>query len=140
MDGTIQVDSERGKGSMFSFHIWVEVPNEEVQNTTVVSDAPTVLNKIKSFAQESNHTIWTYGTPENLEEIQKKMSKLILRMEMDNWEKAEMFAETIKQLTADAPIEIKSTILRLKMAVQKEDYNKAFAAFEVLKENYQQQD
>ena len=55
-------------------------------------------------------------------------------------EKAEMFAETIKQLTADAPIEIKSTILRLKMAVQKEDYNKAFAAFEVLKENYQQQD
>ena len=68
------------------------------------------------------------------------MSKLILSMEMDNWEKAEMFAETIKQLTADAPREIKSTILRLKMAVQKEDYNKAFAAFEVLKENYQQQD
>ena len=140
MDGTIQVDSERGKGSMFSFHIWVEVPNEEVQNTTVVSDAPTVLNKIKSFAQESDDTIWTYGTPENLEEIHKKMSKLILSMEMDNWEKTEIFAETIKQLTADAPIEIKSTILRLKMAVQKEDYNKAFAAFEVLKENYQQQD
>ena len=31
-------------------------------------------------------------------ELEKNMSKLILAVEMDNWEKAEMFAEAIKEL------------------------------------------
>ena len=60
------------------------------------------------------------------------MSKLILSVEMENWEKAEMFAETIKQLTKDAPGEVKSAALRLKMAVQKGDYEKVTTAFETL--------
>ena len=44
-----------------------------------------------------------------------------------------MFAEAIKELLEDAPREIKSAALRLKMAVQKGDYEKAVAAFELLK-------
>jgi uncharacterized protein HemY len=43
-----------------------------------------------------------------------------------------MFMESIKQLTESAPQEIKSAVLRLKMAVQKGDYDKAAAAFEKL--------
>ena len=53
---------------------------------------------------------------------------------MDNWEKAEAFGESIKQLTSDAPKEIKTTALRLKMAVQKADYDKTTDAYEKLKE------
>ena len=60
------------------------------------------------------------------------MSKLILSVEMENWEKAEMFAESVKQLTEEAPREIKSAALRLKMAVQRGNYEKAAVAFEVL--------
>ena len=60
------------------------------------------------------------------------MSKLILCVEMENWEKAEMFAETVKQLLAEAPGEVKSAALRMKMAVQKGDYEKTTKAFEVL--------
>ena len=37
-----------------------------------------------------------YGTPENTEGLKKNLSKLILCVEMENWEKAEMFMETIK--------------------------------------------
>ena len=60
------------------------------------------------------------------------LSKLILCVEMENWEKAEMFAETVKQLVEGAPREVKSAALRMKMAVQKGDYEKATAAFELL--------
>mgnify|MGYP003340410397 CR=1 FL=1 len=44
---------------------------------------------------------------------------------MKNWEKAETFAEAVRQLVASAPPDIKSLGLRMKMAVQKADYDKA---------------
>ena len=133
MDGNIRVESEPGKGSMFCFHIWVEIPMEEMNGQAEVSEPYTMPNIVQSLADlEENQNIWKYGEPENLEEIRKKMSKLILSVEMENWEKAEMFAETLKQLTAEAPGEVKSAALRLKMAVQKGDYEKVTAAFEKL--------
>ena len=64
--------------------------------------------------------------------LKKILSKLILCVEMENWEKAEGFADTVKQLTAEAPREAKSAALRLKMAIQKENYEKTAAAFETL--------
>ena len=66
--------------------------------------------------------------------IKKMMSKLILCIEMENWEKAEMFMETVRQLTEDAPKEIKTGVLRLKMSVQKANRDKATDAFSTLKE------
>jgi hypothetical protein len=53
---------------------------------------------------------------------------------MENWEKAEMFSEGIRQLTADAPGEIKTAVLRLKMAVQKGDAEKSSKACAKLQE------
>lgn len=133
MDGNIRVESEPGRGSMFCFHIWVEVPQEELeyQGAAPVNDTPqNILHSLSDI--EENQDIWEYGKAENMEEIRKKMSKLILSVEMENWEKAEMFAETIKQLTKNAPGEVKSAALRLKMAVQKGDYEKVTTAFETL--------
>ena len=133
MDGNIRVESERGKGSMFSFHIWVEIPQDEIKKQTGSMENYTVPTMVQSLSEiEDNQSIWQYGEAENLDEIRKKMSKLILSVEMENWEKAEMFAETVKQLTKDAPAEVKSGALRLKMAVQKGDYEKVSAAFEKL--------
>lgn len=152
MGGSIHVESNEGKGSTFSFHIWVELPGdcescireckadpekgevhaaepEKKQKT----DQDMVLQKLNSLnAGRVSDKIWKYGEPENKEEIEKKMSKLILSVEMENWEKAEMFAETVKQLVEEAPREVKSAALRMKMAVQKGDYEKATAAFELL--------
>ena len=45
-----------------------------------------------------------------------------------------LFAETVKKLLEEAPREIKSAGLRLKMAVQKGDYDKAMTAIEALQE------
>ena len=62
------------------------------------------------------------------------MSKLVLSVEMDNWEKAEMFAEALKTLLAEAPREVKSAALRLKMSVQKGDRGKTMEAFDSLQQ------
>lgn len=132
MDGGIQVESEEGKGSTFTFHIWVEVPPEEAECVTENVDVDEVLDKLKSLSeQENSEEIWKYGTNENLEELHKKMSKLILCIDMENWEKAEMFMDTIRQLTEDAPREVKTAVLRLKMSVQKANKDKAADAFSV---------
>ena len=146
MGGNIHVNSEVGRGTVFSFNIWVEIPEEEYliqgrylnyglkEYVTEHDERQTIINKLQNLMDnDSGDNIKVFGKDENLEEIDKKMTKLILSMEMDNWEKAEMFAETIKELTEEAPREIKSAALRLKMAVQKGDYDKAVAAFELLK-------
>ena len=147
MGGNIHVESNLGKGTIFSFHIWVELPEEECKGNnvqqstessggnTVRTDEQVLLQKLQSLTEGNlSENIWKYGTPENKEEIEKKMSKLILSVEMENWEKAEMFAETVKQLLEEAPKEIKSAALRMKMAVQRGNYEKATSAFETLQE------
>ncbi len=141
MGGNIHVESTVGKGTIFTFDIWVEIAEEDKSDAEESTEQEynaefiekDMLGKLQSLSTNSvGEKIWKYGEPENKEEIEKKMSKLILCLEMENWEKAEMFAETVKQLVEEAPREVKSHALRLKMAIQKGDYEKATAAFELL--------
>lgn len=45
-----------------------------------------------------------------------------------------MFMETVRQLAEGAPPEVKRTILRLKMAIQKGSYDKVIAEYHKLGE------
>lgn len=141
MGGTIQVESEYGQGTHFSFYIWVEIPEEEkniedLQKEKGRNEAKTeqiLFDKLKKVTTDiSKGNIWKYGEEENREELQKKMSKLMLCILMENWEKAEMLAETVKQLVEEAPKEIRNAAFRMKMAVQKEDMLKATEGHERL--------
>ncbi len=142
MGGEIHVQSDAGKGTVFSFGIWVDVPENQTnaaEDAGIVSeetaDKQELLHKLQSLAEEQGSSkMWTYGEPENREELEKKLSRLILSVEMENWEKAEMFAETVRQLVDGAPREVKSAALRLKMAVQKSDYDKVQSAYEMINE------
>jgi hypothetical protein len=86
----------------------------------------------KERNEERFENIRKFGTQENKENLQKNLSKLILCVEMENWEKAEMFMETIRQLTEEAPQDVKRAVLRLKMAIQKENYDKVTENYEEL--------
>jgi len=132
MGGNVHVESEKNKGSMFSFHIWVE--NPAIEGSAVDNQMHSYNVELPKFDQMNENKTNDFGTPENFTEIEKKLSKLILCIEMDNWEKAEMFTEALKQLTAEGPQPIKSAMLRLKMAVQKADREKAVVAFDTFRQ------
>lgn len=135
MGGRIEVESEKNKGSTFSFSIWVEGCGDETGEQQF-SGSGAVPSGIPDgeFAEEEDtfDSVRVYGSDENLKNLKRNLSKLILCVEMENWEKAEMFMEIIRELTAGAPPEIKRTTLRLKMAIQKEEYEKVAKAFEEL--------
>ena len=142
MGGDIHVESDEGKGTIFSFHIWVELPEdctellmtEKEEKEQIVKVEQELLDKLHKLSDtRMSGKIWEYGEAENQKELEKKMSKLMLSVVMENWEKAEMFAETIKQLVEEAPKEIKSAAFRLKMAVQRGDTQKATEMYERLK-------
>ncbi|MEE1217057.1 MAG: hypothetical protein U0K78_06045, partial [Agathobacter sp.] len=132
MGGHITVDSEPNKGTMFSFSIWVESVDEE-------SGVKLTENKYAKNIREAFETdeelskTYEYGSKDNISEMKTHMSKLILCLEMDNWEKAEMFADSIKRLTSQAPKDIKVLALKLKMAVQKADYDQSVEKYNELK-------
>ncbi len=74
-----------------------------------------------------------FGSEYNKEELKKRMEKLILSIELGSWEKAETLAGTIKALTEGAGGDMKRIILRLEMAIRKENYDKSIAAYEQVK-------
>lgn len=133
MGGNIEAESEKGRGSTFSFSIWVGAEETQAQGTP--DDIKSVFLQMAAHmekAGENTENIKTYDTAENREALRKNLSRLILCVEMDNWEKAEMFMETVRQLTEGAPPEVKRTILRLKMAIQKGSYDKVTAEYHKL--------
>lgn len=134
MGGTIEVESEKGKGSNFSFSIWVTVPEGEEMpaSSGFFQGMPSAFSRRRPIQDEQEDDMRRYGSEANRSNLKRTLSKLILCVEMENWEKAEVFADTVKQLTGEAPREVKSTALRLKMAVQKENYEKTSAAYDAL--------
>lgn len=134
MGGRIEVESEKNKGSNFSFSIWVGVceGDEAVLRQPDDSKYDSSRMSQNADAETDPEDIRIYGTEENRKSLKKNLSKLILCVEMENWEKAESFMETIRQLTEEAPQDVKRIVLRLKMAVQKENYEKAATEFEKL--------
>lgn len=139
MGGRIEVEGEKNKGSTFSFSIWLGISKEDETPQQAEEGKNPVYTPFTSMASAQEEgddfgNIKEYGTPENLDNLRRNLSKLILCVEMENWEKAEMFMETIRQLTEGAPREISREILRLKMAVQKENYDKVAAQYKQLEE------
>ena len=134
MGGHITVDSELNKGTMFSFSIWVETA-EEAAEVKLSVDNNYAKNIHEALgADDEIEKAYIYGSEENRKELDEHMSKLILCLEMENWEKAENFSNSIKQLTIQAPKDIKVAALRMKMAVQKADYDKSVDEYNTLKE------
>ena len=136
MGGRIEVESEKNKGSHFSFSIWAGICEGEAGTI----QKPDERRDLKAFAmpgtsspeEDDSENIRKFGTRENRENLKRILSKLILCVEMENWEKAEMFMETVRQLTEEAPREVKRVTLRMKMALQKENYDKVIAEYEEL--------
>lgn len=133
MNGAIHVESEKGSGSCFSFNI-------KLRTSGNVGESQEFNDIYKKWAelttdneQDSRENYLEFGSENNIIELKKRMEKLILSIELGSWEKAEMLADTIKALVAKADEDVRRKILKMEMAVRKENYEKSISAYEQAK-------
>ena len=133
MHGNIHLDSEKGKGSSFSFS--VRLHQAQGKGTEGKGhEMLEYLNRSQGLAGNGSlEEIFQFGTPENGEEIRSKMEKLILCMEVGAWDKAEAFTHNLKSLVGQGPKDMKRTAFRLEMNVRKEDLSKSMEQYNNLK-------
>jgi len=135
MHGTINVESEENKGSMFSFSVIVKLPEEvEANELGKERNIQTIKKNAMLLAEGEGDRLYQYGTPENRKELREELDKIILCMDMGSWEKAEMFAGTIKKLVQGGSEEIRRAAFRMELATRKENSEKAIAAYELIQE------
>ncbi|MBE5938553.1 MAG: PAS domain-containing protein [Lachnospiraceae bacterium] len=126
MHGSINVESDKGHGSMFSFSIRVKVPESEMVAT---SDSEAVsIADFKNTIRQKERVNEESDSSHNLDMIKGILEKLMLCVDMESWEKAELFADNLKQLLAEGEPESRRAILKLEMAVRKENQEKAITA------------
>ncbi len=133
MNGSIRVQSEKGKGSTFSFYVRLKT-NSNIHES---QDYTQIFEKWDAFRErardEEEARFYQFGTDENKREIKKRMEKLVLSIELGAWEKAEMLAETIKTLLENGDGDLKSPLLRMSMAIRKENYERSIETYGMLK-------
>lgn len=134
MNGEVDVQSEKGKGSAFSFSVRLKKAekqknvSEEVYTGWYTYEG---LGKVKmeGFDSYEADEVYRFGSPENRKEMINALEKLVICIEMENWKKAENFAATIKGLIPAEDRELYREAFRLELVVRKADKEKALEQY-----------
>lgn len=135
MKGSIRLESEPGKGSTFSFSVRMRIPESvEVEHHDEVIKTLKLdhVKRARSVLEESDK-MNIFGTKENRQEFDRMMEKMIICVDMENYEKAEFFADSVKSLILDGPAELKQLAFRMQMMIRKEDGVQARKYYEELR-------
>lgn len=135
MGGDVNVESEKGKGSTFSFSVRVQKVQQEEEEIPVEAGAFSFnVGTVTEEDDDDTSEIFHLGSDENVREIESNMEKLVLCIEMENWDRSNTFAENIKQLVAEDAMNLKRKAFRLQMTLRKGDHETAIAEYNILKE------
>lgn len=154
MGGNISVDSEKGKGSTFSFTVKVAEGQKSKSNISFpvgsfeFSKNVPIARKEEitvgdydlhgaslpdiAFDEDEDMPIFTEAVEdENETRIRENLEKLLICIELGSWEKAENFATLTRNQVGEHKPELKSKAFALLLNVRKEKYD---LAMELLKE------
>ncbi|MBQ6814354.1 MAG: PAS domain S-box protein [Lachnospiraceae bacterium] len=127
MNGQIFVESTKGEGSTFSFNVVLkksEKTGKIDENNFTFSDS---VSRTSGDTEDIDElfAVNKFGTSENFEEIRKNIDKLAITIEMNNFEKAEMFASNIKELVIGQDEELDKSLFRIVLMLRRENYEKS---------------
>ena len=135
MSGKIYVESTKGEGSTFSFNIILKksdkLGNINESNFTFTGVVEKTSGHILDKADISD--VCRFGTVANLAEIHKNVDKLAITIELNNFEKAEMFASNIKELVVGQSEELDKLLFKLILIIRKSNYDKAVSILDNVK-------
>lgn len=150
MEGTISVDSEKGKGSTFSFTVKLKNGKDAdskidfpVGKFVYEKHLPKVQRLEEEGTEESGTAVFfgegSFLKKETQEEENERIineitERLLICIELGSWEKAEGFATLIRNMVPQDNKQLKSTAFSLLLNVRKEEYDKAVQLIEQLQE------
>lgn len=133
MHGNIHVESEKGKGSTFSFFIRLRTAQSESDS----AKSAELYRKWKNYDEgdgDGSEAFFRFGEADNRAELKKRMDKLVLSIELGTWDKAEVLASTVKSLVDKGDDDLKRQTLRMEMAIRKAKYEKSMEAYQKVRE------
>lgn len=133
MGGSIQVESQPGRGSNFSFTVRLHMAQSGHKKNSHVYISQFFDKNEKIMKFDEIESFYQFGSAENMGEIKNKAEKLILALELGAWEKAEVLADNLKKLIEGGPEDMRKMVFRLEMSIRKEDEGKSKEYYEVLK-------
>lgn len=134
MQGSIQVESEKGKGSTFSFSVKLKTGRTQGKGALPERGYEGLISFGADSAQTEEGDFSRFGSPANREELKKRMDKLVLSIELGTWDKAEVLASTVKELVKNSDDDMRRLVLRMEMAIRKSNYEKSIAACGAVRE------
>lgn len=149
MGGRIQVSSEKGEGSNFSFNVILgckgqveeEEPEEEDSGFIMMEASPTEQKKTEgkhelkiAEVEEPVETeeVMIFGSKVNRQEVNGHLLRIIICLEMSRFDKAEENLDAVKGFLRNAPEEVNKLLFRMGMQVRKENYEKSYMYYEQL--------
>jgi signal transduction histidine kinase len=163
MHGTIALDSEKSKGSTFSFSVQLGISPTSKEETGIRSegsdshiylneigktsrisrgDTPTIkeLDYIRNPLKEANIMLQKDpNTKKSKEEannnINAAIEKLTICIEMESWDRAEELSYYIKNQLSAEQGEITKNVFRLLLAVRKENHDVSLSLINELKKS-----
>ncbi len=132
MQGDIQVKSEKGKGSTFSFYVKLKTSQSISGAQNEVYESWAAFTKEESGEEEDD--FMQFGEERNKEELKKRMEKLAMSIELGAWDKAELLASTVKTLVQGSDDDMRRQVLRMEMAVRKGSYEKSMEKYDAVKQ------
>lgn len=149
MGGKIQVSSEKGEGSNFSFNVILGYkgkaeeaePKAEDSGYIIMETAPEEQKKQEekkelkiSDIDEPAETeeVMIFGSEVNRREVNGHLLRIIICLEMNRFDKAEEYLDAVKEFLRHGPEEVSKLLFRMGMQVRKENYEKSYMYYEQL--------